>query len=72
MERPTNTFKDFLDLAPGFELKYCDSGCMMQTLPPSQKIMIPKYNTVSYSKQRNKTFILLLLKTISMCMCHVL
>ena len=35
----------------------------MQIFPPGQKIMIPKYNAVSYSK--TETFFLLLLKTIS-------
>ena len=54
-------------------LTYHDSGntihfsiFTMQIFPPSQKIMIRKYNAVSYS-ETGKLFFLLLLKTISIC-----
>ena len=48
----------------GFELKICDSGNMIhfsiftiQIFPPSQRITIPKYNTVSYSETEKQNFL---------------
>ena len=59
----------------GFELTYRDSGNMnhlsiftIQIFPPSQNIMIPKYNKVSYSKTEKKNFFLLLAKQFQDCL----
>ena len=59
----------------GFELTYRDSGNMnhlsiftMQIFSPSQNIMIPKYNKVSYSKTEKKNFFLLLAKQFQDCL----
>ena len=47
----------------GFELTYCDTGnsipfpiFTMQTFLPSQKIMIPRYNTVSCFETEKQNF----------------
>ena len=51
---------------------FCLLIFMMQNSPPSQKVMILKYNTVSYSYTEKQNFhsVVLLLKTIAICMFH--
>ena len=61
-----------------FELTYLNSGktihfsiFTMKIFPPCQKITIPKHNAVTYYSIEKQNFFLLLLKTISICRCHV-
>ena len=79
MKTEINGFVDEANHISDFELTYHDSGNLihfpvftMQTFPPSQKILIPKYNTVSYSKTEKQNFYSTVAKTISICICHVL
>lgn len=53
-----------MDISAGFELMHRDLGntihfsiIMIQVFPPSQNIMIPKYNKVSHSKTEKQNLL---------------